>query len=253
MYLYKYRSLAKDSIDFTLKIFSSQEAYFSQPDSFNDPFEFKPKVSFDSSKKNHNKFINNSLERMTELNRYQRKRFTAEISHNKSLNLRKIENAEKLSNMITEAVGKCGVYCLSSDPLNILMWSHYADCHKGICIGFDGGDTNSFFGRAQQVIYSINYPVVNIIKELPKNSENIFITKSDLWAYEKEWRIIDHDHGSGIYCFEKNAIKKLIFGVKTNPKHIEHIKGVLDQNQIYPSLYKARLHKNCYKIVLEEL
>lgn len=32
---------------------------------------------------------------------------------------------------------KYGVFCASSDCNNELLWAHYADSHKGICIGFD--------------------------------------------------------------------------------------------------------------------
>jgi hypothetical protein len=254
MRLYKYRSLAKDSIDYTLNIFSSREAYFARPDSFNDPFEFMPILSFASSRKSYNKLIDDLLKRKTGLNRHKRNNYFAESFHHKSHSLQRAKNAKVLKNMIREVIGNCGVYCLSSDPLNILMWSHYADYHRGICIGFDGNEANPFFGRAQQVIYSLNYPVVNVIKGTPeKNAEKIFLTKSDQWKYEKEWRIIEHDHGSGVYCFEKSTIKELIFGVKTDPEHIDYIKNVLDQHQIFPCLYKARLNNNSFKIVLERL
>jgi hypothetical protein len=38
---------------------------------------------------------------------------------------------------------KIRIGCFTSDPCNILMWGHYADCHKGIALGFDfSGDSN---------------------------------------------------------------------------------------------------------------
>ena len=30
-----------------------------------------------------------------------------------------------------------GVYCLCEKPDNLLMWSHYASAHQGICLQFD--------------------------------------------------------------------------------------------------------------------
>jgi hypothetical protein len=46
-----------------------------------------------------------------------------------------------------------GILCLSARCDSILMWSHYADYHRGFCIGFkdDPGLSFSFF---QKVIYS---------------------------------------------------------------------------------------------------
>jgi hypothetical protein len=31
-----------------------------------------------------------------------------------------------------------GIYCVSTNYDDVLMWSHYADSHKGICLEFDG-------------------------------------------------------------------------------------------------------------------
>ncbi len=43
-----------------------------------------------------------------------------------------------------------GVICFSSNYDNILMWSHYANNHKGICIEFDLNDS-FFHGKYKDV------------------------------------------------------------------------------------------------------
>jgi hypothetical protein len=48
------------------------------------------------------------------------------------------------------------VYCLTPFPDSTLMWSHYADNHKGICLEFALGDR--LFGSAQKVEYLATYP-----------------------------------------------------------------------------------------------
>ena len=98
-----------------------------------------------------------------------------------------------LSQYMKEAL-KVG--CLSEDNSSILMWSHYADKNQGICIEYD------FTGSA---IYPFIYPVLYLenpidcskLCDTHREDFNIdmamllsTITKSTVWKYEKEWRVI---------------------------------------------------------------
>lgn len=53
---------------------------------------------------------------------------------------------------------KIGVCCFSLDPKSILMWSHYSDNHKGVCLKFDRlKDMECFRG---------SYPVDYLLKSI---------------------------------------------------------------------------------------
>ncbi len=54
-----------------------------------------------------------------------------------------------------------GVLTLSESPEQILLWSHYADDHKGICLEFDVERCASQFPRLQPVRYSSDAPSVS--------------------------------------------------------------------------------------------
>ena len=97
----------------------------------------------------------------------------------------------------------CKIGCLSTDYKNRLMWSHYADSHKGFCIEYDFSDTGSdIFNRAFlfPVVYSEKRPAVPWKAALVDNSENriearmqmtkTLLTKDAVWEYENEWRIL---------------------------------------------------------------
>ena len=93
------------------------------------------------------------------------------------------------------------VGCLSSDFKNRLMWSHYADCHKGFCIEYDF----SVLEKIQNdqyllpVLYDNKRPLFpwNIafdqsessMKDAQKKILLSLLTKDNVWSYEKEWRI----------------------------------------------------------------
>jgi len=59
-----------------------------------------------------------------------------------------------------------GVLSLSAKNDNILMWSHYADYHKGFCIEFKRSPDNPL-GSTQPVEYVKEYPCFNYFDELP--------------------------------------------------------------------------------------
>jgi hypothetical protein len=97
-----------------------------------------------------------------------------------------IEAVERFSQNVTEELGKRRMYCLTPIPDSTLMWSHYADSHRGICLEFD--KNNGLIGRARPVRYSKTYP-----EWTPQGLNNpleVVLAKSMDWAYEREFRII---------------------------------------------------------------
>ena len=92
------------------------------------------------------------------------------------------------------------VGCLSEDEKSILMWSHYANDNKGICIEYDFSNCNH-----TKLIYPVTYleKPIDITSLCNGKKENDIklavllsvITKCNVWSYEKEWRIIHGIYG----------------------------------------------------------
>lgn len=88
------------------------------------------------------------------------------------------------------------------------MWSHYADSHKGICLEFDINRGGFFYNNLLPVQYRKRYPKFELSDY--QDEENMMFTmhqqaictKSVLWKYEKEWRVIADD-GCGQKAFDK--------------------------------------------------
>ena len=94
------------------------------------------------------------------------------------------------------------VFSLSEDRSNLLMWAHYAKDHKGAVFEFLvlPEDDNALCA-AQPVIYSKKPPYLITEEQLLESifegkllDTNIFYSqyarvKSDIWEYEKEWRV----------------------------------------------------------------
>jgi len=43
---------------------------------------------------------------------------------------------------VPEWIGLAGIYSMSSTPFDVLMWSHYAEYHKGICLEYARNSNN---------------------------------------------------------------------------------------------------------------
>ena len=111
---------------------------------------------------------------------------------------------------ITEQIG---VLCLSSVENDILMWSHYADSHRGICLQFDG--YFEFFANTQEVKYPPVRPRINPFRQSKlEMTEAALLTKAEHWQYEKEWRLIQYTKGPGVYRFPPEALTGVILGAQ---------------------------------------
>jgi Protein of unknown function (DUF2971) len=85
-----------------------------------------------------------------------------------------------------------GLLCFSATWSSALMWSHYADRHRGICLGFDlpGDDLIRVDYKAKRMINSEDELVLRgpISRE---TIEKCLSIKYKSWHYEKEIRRIE--------------------------------------------------------------
>jgi len=82
------------------------------------------------------------------------------------------------------------IFCLSPQATLLLMWAHYGDRHKGICLEFD--TTSKEISRARKVKYEDKLPLVSpddILKP-ERLVELMLLTKSNDWSYEEEYRLL---------------------------------------------------------------
>lgn len=83
------------------------------------------------------------------------------------------------------------LYCLTPKDDNLLMWSHYADDHKGICLQFNARVEP--IAGAFKVSYQTELPQSIIPEHNEDAAEKALLTKSDVWDYEEEFRLIARD------------------------------------------------------------
>lgn len=161
---YKYRSLAGDGAKFLETLLSLNEIYLSAPQQFNDPFDCAPTFDFSCTPEEAEALADRTLARgdigstVKEI-RVAKERFLSSLpiaDANEAHEHIRIAHEEAVRNAM-------GVYSLSERLDSPLMWSHYADSHHGVCIGFDP-DFDPF-SLAQKVEYSLTRNPVNPFKQ----------------------------------------------------------------------------------------
>ena len=152
---YKYRSMATSKvIGWVESIVLHNELHFAAAKTFNDPFDLRPVFSLIAPKVRQVKEFNRLSKKFEpDLNREQRRARAKDVAKN-SLSRKSIKTMEEVmqkefARVIAEDIG---VYCVSAKRDDILMWSHYADYHKGICLEFNGAAR--LMAHAQKVQYS---------------------------------------------------------------------------------------------------
>ena len=94
--------------------------------------------------------------------------------------------------VINAAAQTIGLLCFSEAVDDPVVWSHYADSHRGIALGFVFNHGESLFPvRYERKRVQLDYSALtNSDKEgLSAGLEQGFTTKAPSWSYEKEHRI----------------------------------------------------------------
>jgi hypothetical protein len=94
---------------------------------------------------------------------------------------------ERLRQDMQNDVDKVGILSLTERRDDLLMWSHYANSHRGLCLEFATSIYEVFFGRTQPVVYSGERSIFDPREPETKRVENVVLTKSKHWTYELEW------------------------------------------------------------------
>lgn len=113
------------------------------------------------------------------------------------------------------------VVCLSEEYDSMLMWSHYARNHTGYCIEYDFEENNMYYKYLHPVTYTKERYVIPKTDIQNESKDLIYRTtcyKSDVWAYEKEWRIVFANINKVVERKRQNLNEKYVLDLKSNIK-----------------------------------
>lgn len=149
-----------------------------------------------------------------------------------------------------------GMVCFSETYSNPLMWGHYADNHKGICLAFElNYQSLSKDIKLNKINYQKRRPNYTEIKD-SKSLVQTMSSKSMDWSYEKEHRLllplksaIKLDSGIYLHPFDKILeLKQVILGLRSNCTP-ESIINNLAEYDTKISIIGTSMSKKKYKII----
>lgn len=232
--LYKYLSFEKVE-----KLITNNTLYFSKAENFNDPFDLISDIIDPSLTADHYK----------EILKIHRPNYSRRERRQSLQTLRAKEDAliRHMRYKIKKLRDKIGVCCFSQKYDNALMWAHYANSHKGICVGFSIGQNNLM--PIHKVKYVEQKSVVNLFDAKWEAILKWCCTKSHIWSYEEEVRII-HMEKNGPVSFNKCCLKEVYFGLKTSADDEKKIRDMLSSyNYTNFDAYKMAVNPQSYDIV----
>jgi Protein of unknown function (DUF2971) len=259
--IYRYRSFNKYSIEELV----NSEFYIKLPNEVNDPFDSKcifDEMGTEADFRKHHMLclkkqrpdlsdeqIRQEVDVFIESNQWRDREFTEDLF--KSF---REDTSEKFS--------KLAMVCFSKKNDDILMWSHYADEHKGFCLIFDRARLEA---SCHAPLYDMSYnrkKFGDLMEEdVIKIAQKLVLTKSKDWCYEKEVRmIIPIIPGKTVYGirnarfmkYSEEALIGVIFGCRMPYNDKSTIKKLLSSKITKPDYYDAI---NCaidYKLKIEK-
>lgn len=148
-----------------------------------------------------------------------------------------------------------GLLCFSEDWTSPVMWSHYAEGHRGICLGFDVRRS-----AVRRVLYKSKRLQAALTDSddpftlSPAMQRVLVRTKCREWAYERERRMLVplkvavEDNGLLFRPFDDTLrLREVIVG----PKYETPLEGLLEKTARHPDVcvFKSRLAWNHFKVV----
>jgi hypothetical protein len=142
-----------------------------------------------------------------------------------------------------------GILSLATNPMNYLMWSHYAKSHKGFCIGFDTEILNKTIkGSFGPVDYQDNIPKLRLFEDIIEFFVKQFSTKSKIWEYENEYRLVKHSAANKTYKYSKEMIKQIYLGCKLSFKAKNEIINFAKDHSLKCEIYDLDRDKEVFKL-----
>ena len=152
---------------------------------------------------------------------------------------------------IDSTLDATGIFCLSEVNDNPLMWSHYADSHKGVCIEYSTSGDDLFGHELTPVRYAKSYPTLSTSDNADAvYCRNYLSTKSDHWEHESEWRIFFDQLGVQ-WLKQPEELSAVILGCKISSEDTGEIFQAVNFRSVQTPVYQASLDDSSFRLSVE--
>ena len=257
-HLFHYRDLNHEHF---YSLMRDKKIKFSNPTKLNDPWEFEAQFCdhwTDPKKRQETAdwLIMNALE-IGDIEKSEANHHHTKLMNNKPY---METNLAGTSNHLKHAADEeWRIVCLSKKNDNILMWGHYADSHKGICLVFSSNKEP--FVCARKVEYEKDMPLLYLPQAARSREEIIstMLTKPIDWEYEHEYRYVfslktqnqKSTYNSGDFLYlPKGSLVGIIAGCEMSEANFEFIEMARDKFMPDLPIYQAQRDVKKYGIYI---
>jgi hypothetical protein len=226
----------------------NHQLFFNSATSFNDPFDLYPFLECNTTEK---ELLAKSI-RIVRNNEHLNFR-EAKIKARKLIQKKNLHSEQGRQDAIERArtiLRNIGVCCFTTNsPETILMWSHYGDQHKGICLVFDLPEDGFRYQSIPDpqprlpvlgpvpIIYSGELPKANLFSYKASPFFKYVLTKSTEWAYENEYRAASYNQG--LIKYDPMMLKAVIAGCKMQLREFYDLQKTITAMPHPVNLFKA--------------
>lgn len=273
--LYKYRDLSNRTLDMVV----SDNVYFADPSTFNDPLDSRPSFQVDVDEVKLEKILRHFVERRTSeemsaaaktikyrgpktkdhIKRHSRRqadRLLKEIEYYATDPDHESEDHQRflLGHYIEEELLQQydkGIVSLAKRATCPLMWSHYGDQHRGICIGY------SVPHNAADDLHEVQYGGSRLVEASKvadmvcgdgfaqgQVDEAVILRKAASWRYEHEWRLIGR---VGLQS-SPLELEEIIFGIRCKASAKYAVMKALEERRQSAKFYEMREVAGTFKL-----
>ena len=278
--LYKYRELSARTLDMIV----GDALYFADPSTFNDPLDTRPSLKADIEE--------NELERVVRILAEQRTR--AELqSAARTMSLKGAKTEDFIEKRIRGQADRLiaeieysatnpdydpetalswlfssyiesellrryekGIVSFAEQDSCPLLWSHYGDQHRGICIGYsvpslsEGDVYRVEYGGSRIVLASDVFAMLDGDGAARRRvDEAVLLRKAASWKYEREWRMIGNRGLQG----SRLKMEEIIFGMRCRSSAKCAIVKALECRKSPLEFYELREERGTFNLKKEAL
>lgn len=250
--LVRYRSFNEKSV----KELIDGQVWLTSPTAFNDPFDctldYKNTYDFARTSAFNYKFYKKFYDQS---DLHKKAAFLIGLNDESAQESFRVE----LQRVFHDTAKKFGFLCFSTSEKIGLMWSHYAEGHKGFCVEYDVGELkNAVLSSREMFLGKVEYePVAYLTYEEFEKSlldkeefdavdkdplhRKAFLTKDKNWEYESEWRLIKLASANSFFRLPCR-IRKIYLGLRMEQPEQSRLIHLLEGRGIQFCSMKRELH-----------
>ena len=156
--------------------------------------------------------------------------------------LQKFKQDEAVSQRFSNNVGEMGIGSFSLSNNETLLWSHYADDHRGVALRYDF--PKAFLDNENEIlgVSAVSYAPNAISDWLTENAhlyrddhrefiigllKKVLMSKAPAWEHEQEARIVRPK--SGVFALPRGTLTHVIFGLQTSQQDQKVVRSLVDK------------------------